>query len=127
MAEEKNYETKIKKFLTDHNSWFVKYWSGKSYTGQKFTKDGIPDILCCCNGRFIGIEVKAEKGHPSELQLYNLRKIDEAGGYAILLYPKDWVLFQNFILCVSCSDWTNASLNYDLLKRKWENYGNENS
>lgn len=51
-----------------------KYWGGAAYT-----KSGIPDILSCCNGKFLGIEVKAKNGKPSELQLYNLKKIDEAG------------------------------------------------
>lgn len=74
MAAEKNFENKIKGFLKDHGCWFLKYWGGAAYT-----KSGIPDILACCNGKFLGIEVKAKNGKPSELQLYNLKKIDEAG------------------------------------------------
>ena len=69
MAAEKNFENKIKGFLKDHGCWFLKYWGGAAYT-----KSGIPDILACCNGKFLGIEVKAKNGKPSELQLYNLKK-----------------------------------------------------
>ena len=68
MAAEKNFENKIKGFLKDHGCWFLKYWGGAAYT-----KSGIPDILACCNGKFLGIEVKAKNGKPSELQLYNLK------------------------------------------------------
>lgn len=56
MAAEKNFENKIKGFLKDHGCWFLKYWGGAAYT-----KSGIPDILACCNGKFLGIEVKVSQ------------------------------------------------------------------
>ena len=84
MAKEKIFENKVKSFITSEEGWFIKYWAGSS-----FTKTGIPDILACINGRFYGIEVKAENGKPSLLQLINLRKIRDAGGIALLLYPQD--------------------------------------
>ena len=88
MAAEKNFENKVKRYLKEQGCYFIKYWGGAAYT-----KSGVPDLLVCCNGHFVGIEVKAEKGKPSELQIYNLRRIDESGGYAILLYPKDFEKF----------------------------------
>ena len=114
MAAEKNFENKIKNFLEERNCWFLKYWGGAAYT-----KSGIPDLLVCCNGRFLGVEVKAEKGKPSALQLYNLKKIDESGGYGILLYPNHFTLFQNFIDCLIANDFKNAEFNYKLLKERW--------
>lgn len=116
MAVEKNFENKIKKFLEEKECWFLKYWGGAAYT-----KSGIPDILACCNGKFLGIEVKAPNGKPSALQLYNLKKIDEAGGLAILLYPKDFELFKNFVDCLMVGDGENALHNYDILKGRWSN------
>ena len=97
MAAEKNFENKIKKFLKDNGCWFLKYWAGAEYT-----KSGIPDILACVNGYFVGIEVKAPNGKPSELQLYNLREIEKAGGFGILLYPKQWDDFKAFIERITC-------------------------
>lgn len=85
MASEKNFENRVKKFLKDEGCYFIKYWGG-----GEFTKSGIPDILCCCKGRFVGCEVKAPTGEPKPLQIHNLRKIHEAGGIAVLLYPKDF-------------------------------------
>jgi hypothetical protein len=41
---------------------------------------GIPDLLVCYFGQFIGIEVKQPGGRPSPRQLYVLRQIDLAGG-----------------------------------------------
>ena len=37
--------------------------------GEIFMRAGIPDIICCYKGQFIGIEVKDEGNKPSELQL----------------------------------------------------------
>lgn len=51
---------------------------------------GIPDILACVNGHFVAIEVKSSTGEPSELQKYNVRKIKESKGYAIVTYPEDF-------------------------------------
>ena len=89
MAAEKNFENKVKAFLKENGAWFIKYWAG-----SKFTKDGIPDILICMNGYFVAVETKAPKGKPSELQKYHVRKINEARGYAVILYPDDFVLFK---------------------------------
>ncbi len=92
MAGEKNFENKVKKFLKDQGCWFVKYWAG-----GEFTKAGIPDLLICCNGYFLGVELKGPKGRPSELQLWNIEQIKKAGGIAMVLYPKDFNDFKNLI------------------------------
>ena len=46
---------------------------------------GIPDILACLKGRFIGIEAKAGNNKPTDLQTLNLKRIDEAGGLALVI------------------------------------------
>lgn len=92
MAAEKNFENKVKAFLKSQGCWFIKYWGG----GQ-FTKSGIPDLLVCCKGHFLGVELKATNGKPSELQLYNIEKIKEAGGIALVLYPEDFDRFKEFV------------------------------
>ena len=76
--------------------------------------------MVCCKGYFIGVEVKAPNGKPSELQLYNLRKIEEAGGFGILLYPDHFELFKNFVLCIEYGEMKNAKYNYEILKRRWD-------
>ena len=113
MAKEKNFENRIKSFLKEKGCYFIKYWGG-----GEFTKAGVPDILACCNGRFLGVEVKAPNGKPSPLQIHNLKKIEESGGYGILLYPDQFELFKNFVDCIQAND-SNQYLNYDMLKRRW--------
>ncbi|MFI3236786.1 MAG: VRR-NUC domain-containing protein [Lachnospiraceae bacterium] len=111
MASEKNFENKIKDYLKKNNCWFIKYWGGAA-----FTKSGIPDILVCCKGRFMGIEVKGATGTPSDLQIYNLRQIDKAGGLAILIFPKDYQLLQQLI------DNPDDIEVYSELKSRWKHF-----
>lgn len=91
MASEKNFENKIKQFLKDNNCYYVKYFA------NRMTKVGVPDILACVNGYFVGIEVKAENGVPSELQIYNIEQIRNAGGIAVIVRPSDWEEFKYLI------------------------------
>jgi Holliday junction resolvase len=85
IATEKQFENKVKKFLQEQGCWFVKYWGG-----AVFTKSGIPDLLVCCNGYFLAIELKAPKGKPTDLQMWNIEQIRKAGGIGLILYPKDF-------------------------------------
>ena len=95
MAAEKNFENRVKKFLKDQGCWTLKTWGGG------LQRSGIPDLLVCCNGFFVGVEVKAPTGKPSELQLWNLVKIDDAGGFGWLLYPKAYKDFQEFVILLN--------------------------
>jgi len=52
---------------------------------------GIPDIICCVNGRFIALELKRdERAVASELQKYAIEKISESRGIALIVTPKTW-------------------------------------
>ena len=92
MAAEKNFENKVKKFLKDEGAWVLKYWGGAAYT-----KSGVLELESMLDNRPLAIELKAPNGRPSDLQLYNLREIEKAGGIGILLYPKDYEQFKQFI------------------------------
>ena len=43
---------------------------------------GIPDILCCVQGRFVGIELKDDSGAASPQQKVIIERINNAGGAA---------------------------------------------
>ncbi len=45
-----------------------------------YGKSGIPDVIVCWYGRFIGVEVKSAKGKPTALQLRTGTEIKDAGG-----------------------------------------------
>ena len=43
---------------------------------------GVPDILCCMNGQFIGFEIKRPGGKPTKIQDAQRQRIISAGGQA---------------------------------------------
>jgi Holliday junction resolvase len=76
-------ETKVKravvKILEEHGAYhFFPATHG-------YGRSGVPDIVACHKGFFIGIECKAGKGVPTALQLKELRLIDEAGGFSMVV------------------------------------------
>lgn len=46
---------------------------------------GIPDIIGCLDGQFLGIECKAGRGTTTALQERELTRIQNAGGYALVV------------------------------------------
>ncbi len=50
--------------------------------GGPYGTSGIPDIICCYKGRFLGLEVKLPRGKLTALQKRALEKINAAGGIA---------------------------------------------
>ena len=50
--------------------------------GGPYGTSGIPDIICCYKGRFLGLEAKLPGGKLTELQKRSLDKINAAGGIA---------------------------------------------
>ena len=91
MAAEKQFENKIKRYLKDKGCYCVKYH------GNRFSTSGTPDILACVNGCFLAIEVKAQNGTPSELQLVKVEAIRKAGGFAYIAYPNGWERLKDII------------------------------
>lgn len=75
---EKNIENKIKSYLKSKGAYYFKHH------GNQFSQVGVPDIIACYKGRFIGIEVKNETGKTSPLQDVNLKMINDAGGIGIV-------------------------------------------
>ena len=50
--------------------------------GGPYGTNGVPDIICCYKGRFLGLEAKLPGGKLTELQKRILDKINKAGGIA---------------------------------------------
>jgi Holliday junction resolvase len=76
-------ESKVKKqavkVLSDHGAYyFYPVTSG-------YGASGVPDIVACYKGRFIGIECKAGKNKPTYLQQRNLDAIVGSGGIALVI------------------------------------------
>ena len=78
-------EKKVKRKIVDILKQYGMYYFYPVTGG--YGASGVPDIVACYNGRFIGIEVKADmkKNKPTALQQKNLREIDEHGGVALVI------------------------------------------
>ena len=70
---------KVKETLATMGAYYVMPVTGG------FGNSGIPDILCCYEGRFIGIECKANGGKPTRLQLSHLSEIEYNGGISFVI------------------------------------------
>lgn len=89
--KEKDFEMKVKEYLKEEGCWILKTWS------NGVQRDGVPDLLVCCHGIFLGVELKAENGKPSPLQLWNIRQIRKACGIAVVLYPEQFDAFKDLV------------------------------
>ena len=129
MAEEKNFENRIKQILENRGIYPLGLPSQKMYVnpigyyekrwgGGAFIKEGLPDLHIVVNGVNVEVELKSMKGKPSMMQVKKLKQIDESGSYAILLYPDHETLFKNFIDCLIHWDNENILFNYDFLKNR---------
>lgn len=80
MLPEKKVENEIKQWITNNGYWLIKIQGGCNNPDA-----GVPDILACINGFFVGIEVKRpEGGRVSKLQIYQIKQIRKAGGIAFV-------------------------------------------
>ena len=75
------FESDIQKKISDYLSTLDECWVVKVMAANK---RGTPDILAVISGKFVAIEVKAPWGKASKLQIAQLKRIEAAGGVAIL-------------------------------------------
>ena len=83
----------------------IKYLNGiGAYTIKTITtnKNGCPDVICCLNGKFIALEVKADKGIVSKLQEHNIKQIKNSDGIAEVVRSVDEV--KKIIECLNSND-----------------------
>ena len=70
---------------------------------------GIPDIIACHGGKFIGIECKAGDNKPTALQERELNRILNAGGEAYVINEENIEQLREELI------WMNKHLKDDLL------------
>jgi len=79
MTPEAKVKKKVVAILKEHDAYFFYPVTGG------YGRSGVPDIVACHNGRFIGIECKSGNNKPTPLQQANLDQIAEAGGIALVV------------------------------------------
>lgn len=76
---ESKVKAKIKAILAKHNAYYA------MPIGSGYGNAGVPDFLCCVNGRFVAVEAKAGRGKATALQEKHMRQIQEVGGLALVV------------------------------------------
>ena len=79
MKPEAKVKKQVKKILDDIGAYHFSPMSGG------FGRSGVPDIIACYKGKFIGIECKAGKNEPTLLQKHNIKEIQRNQGLAIVV------------------------------------------
>ena len=75
---EKDIVAAIKRYLSTLGD-DVFFWKEH---GGPYGVSGVPDIICCYRGRFLGLEAKLPGGRLTALQKRALERINRAGGIA---------------------------------------------
>lgn len=76
---EKKVKDKVVALLKQYGAYYFYPVTGG------FGMSGVPDIVACYKGAFIGIETKAGSNKPTALQEKNLRMIHDTGGIALVI------------------------------------------
>lgn len=80
---ESAFQQKIIKKLNKKGAYVINVW------GNGFMRSGIPDLIVCYKGNFIGVELKTDIGRPSSLQIAHINLINKSGGRALILRPNN--------------------------------------
>lgn len=108
MAGEKNFETRLKKWLEIEGIYPLGfpvdrmkvppcgYWE-KRWGGGMYVKAGLPDMRITVNGIALEVELKATNGNPSELQKRNIKQINSSEGFGFILYPEGFDTFKTIV------------------------------
>ena len=88
---ESKVKAKIKLILKKHDIYYA------MPIGTGYGNSGVPDFLCCLNGKFFAIEAKAGKGTTTALQEKNLKNIIESGGDAWVVNETNLVHLEEFV------------------------------
>ena len=96
MLAEKQFENKVKGWLRRLQQEgqpikFIKIWGGG------YQKAGVPDLICCINGIYFEVELKASNGRPTELQKHNIKVTNATNGIGIILYPEGFEQFKTIV------------------------------
>lgn len=62
-----------------------------------FGRSGVPDIICCIDGKFLGIECKAGSNKPTALQEKEMQAIRDAGGRAVVINEHNLTVLGNLL------------------------------
>ena len=78
-TKESKLEEQVEKFMNDRGIWQLARYQAQS------NQNGLPDRLYLYKGFLLGLELKADGGKPTELQLKKLKAINDNGGIGLIV------------------------------------------
>ena len=78
-TKESKLEEQVEKFMNDKGIWQLARYQAQS------NQNGLPDRLYLYKGFLLGLELKADGGKPTKLQLKKLKAINDNGGIGLIV------------------------------------------
>jgi hypothetical protein len=76
---EKKVKDKVKRMLAERKAYYF------MPATHGYGSSGVPDIIACLDGIFLGIECKANGNKPTALQMKNLSELSSQGGVGVVV------------------------------------------
>jgi len=88
---EKKVKDKVVKLL---KSYGIYYFFPATHG---FGRSGVPDVVCCFNGKFLAVECKAGTNKPTALQEKEMADIREAGGTTFVINELNLTMLDKYL------------------------------
>jgi len=112
MTPEAKVKKQVKEILDRHNAYYFMPATGG------YGASGVPDIVACINGMFVGIECKADGNQPTKLQLKHLNDIADSGGLAFTVDASSLGVFAMSLATYIAPAYVGETHFYNLTKRE---------
>lgn len=98
ITPEKRVKNSVVAILLEYGAYYF-YPIGSGYGSS-----GVPDIIVCFQGRFIGIECKAGKNTLSALQRQNIERINAASGITLVINEGNIQDVENTLVAINARE-----------------------
>jgi len=92
LTPEKKVKDKVVQILKAHDAYYF------FPATHGYGRSGVPDIVCCVRGRFLGIECKAGNNKTTALQDRELDAIKKAKGCTLVINEENIDLVEKLIV-----------------------------
>lgn len=114
-TEESKLEKEVERYMKERKIWQLARFQAQ------YSQNGLPDRLYLYKGLLLGLELKTDKGKPTNLQLKKLKAINDNGGIGVIIRNVKEV--ENLIWYIDNGDIMTESYNYELdyIREHYEN------
>ena len=107
---EAQYALRLRKALQNYYDYGV---VDIKIAGSPYQESGLPDLICCIRGYFVGLEIKRSDHLATKKQMAQLNRIDVAGGYSTVVMTH----IEPMYVVMRIDQWIKSK---EAGKRRWE-------